>query len=248
MITTTLSNPMASNPRFFTQQALSSQRHCELESDVSHHLAKVLRMKVGDSLCLFNNSGNEYQAEVIDISKQTVTVNILSEEPINKESPLNIHLAIAVSKGDRMDFVIQKATELGVTTINSERTNVKLKSERLDKKQQHWQKVAISACEQCGRNIIPAIFQLTDLNSWLESCNAEQKFVLHHRTHKKLEEIDPPESVALLIGPEGGLSAEEITLAESNGFQPLALGPRVLRTETAPLAAISLLQFCWGDL
>ncbi len=125
---------------------------------------------------------------------------------------------------------------------------MRLKGERLDKKQQHWQKVAISACEQCGRNRVPTVAPLQPLASWLPASEAERKFVLHHRSAQQLASMAAPRSVALLIGPEGGLSAEEIALAEQQGFQALALGPRVLRTETAPLAAISIMQQLWGDM
>jgi 16S rRNA (uracil1498-N3)-methyltransferase len=150
-----------------------------------------------------------------------------------------------------MDWVIQKATELGVTSItpiNTERTNVKLSSDRLEKKQQHWQQVAISACEQCTRNTVPTVKPLLTLEGWLADCDADQKFVLHHRSNKNLDEIKAPTSIALLIGPEGGLTADEIAQAEQAGFDALTLGPRVLRTETAPLAAISVLQHRWGDM
>lgn len=149
-----------------------------------------------------------------------------------------------------MDYAIQKATEAGVTAITplwSERCEVKLNAERLDKRVKHWQQVAISACEQCGRNIVPTIHTPVKLEDWLTTRATELNFVLHHRTREKLSGFAQPESVSLLIGPEGGLTAQEIELAEDHRFNPLALGPRVLRTETAPVVAITLMQYLWGD-
>ena len=150
-----------------------------------------------------------------------------------------------------MDWVVQKATELGaysLTPLFTERTEVKLAGERADKKIRHWQQVATSACEQCGRNRLPVINSLQPLHSWLMATEAERKFVLHHRSDTATTASNKPTSVALLVGPEGGLSAEEINAAEQAGYQSLRLGPRVLRTETAPLAAIAILQARWGDM
>ena len=151
-----------------------------------------------------------------------------------------------------MDWVIQKATELGVSEITpvfTERTEVKLSGPRLEKKQNHWQQIAISACEQSHRNIVPTVHGCSTLSSWLEHNLEGLKIVLHHRTHQKLADIEKPkQGVTLLVGPEGGLSDHEINLAENQGYNPLMLGPRVLRTETAPLAAISIMQSLWGDM
>jgi 16S rRNA (uracil1498-N3)-methyltransferase len=238
------------NPRIFTEQPLQVSDSVELEPQASHHLASVLRMSAGDSVRLFNNSGHEYQGSITSAKKRAVTVQIDSCQQNSVESPLKSHLAISISKGDRMDYVIQKATELGVTEITpliTERTNVKLNAERLEKKQQHWQQIAISACEQCGRNTVPKVNAMKKLTNWIEYCEADKKLVLHHRSEQALDSKQQPASAILLIGPEGGLSEDEISLAESKGFEALTMGPRVLRTETAPLAALSLLQFCWGD-
>jgi 16S rRNA (uracil1498-N3)-methyltransferase len=152
-------------------------------------------------------------------------------------------------------LIVQKATELGVTEITplfTERTEVKLSGERLDKKIRHWQQVAISACEQCQRNLVPVINSPTTLDQWLHLSDRNDgdllKLVLHHRTEKRLSEHHAVTNICLLVGPEGGLGEREITAAIKSGFQPLALGPRVLRTETAPLAAISIMQSLWGDM
>ena len=150
-----------------------------------------------------------------------------------------------------MDWIVQKSTELGVRRISpllSERAEVKLNAERSAKKQRHWQQIAISACEQCGRNQIPDVAAITSLTEWLPTVQSQRRFVLHHRAKAADASDTAPASVALLIGPEGGLSEAEIAAAETAGFEALKLGPRVLRTETAPLAALSVLQSRWGDL
>lgn len=171
---------------------------------------------------------------------------------LSRESTADIHLGIAVSRGDRMDWVVQKATELGVSHVSpllTERVEVKLSGERAEKKLRHWRQVAISACEQCGRNTLPNVSPLQGVNAWLDGTVAERRFVLHHRAlQNSSSSTRTPESVALLIGPEGGLSDAEIQRAEQAGYEALRLGPRVLRTETAPLAAIAILQSIWGDM
>lgn len=241
-------------PRIYTQQNLTPNTTVSLEPQASHHLSKVLRMQVDQQLLLFNGNGNEYPALIQSISKKSIGVSITScveQEKCAKESPLAIHLGISISKGDRMDWVIQKTTELGVTEITplfAERSTVKLKAERLDKKTQHWQHIAISACEQCGRTRVPLINHAENISTWINAVEAEKKWVLHHRNNERLDPQQSLSSASLLIGPEGGLSDIEIKLAEENGFSSLSLGPRVLRTETAPLVALTLLQSIWGDI
>lgn len=239
-------------PRIYSAQVLALGAQITLEADAAHHLARVLRLPIGSPLILFNGDGNEYPAEIIALDKKNVVVvisNVLTEA---RESPLAIHLGVAISKGERMDWVIQKATELGVTEISplqTERVEVRLHGEREEKKLAHWRAVAISACEQCARNRIPVINDVQPLFNWIENIQVDAKFVLHHRSVAVLAAQNAaPKSIALLIGPEGGLSELEINAAEQRGFQSLRLGPRVLRTETAPLAALSVLQFLWGDL
>jgi 16S rRNA (uracil1498-N3)-methyltransferase len=222
-----------------------------LEPGPSQHLARALRMQAGDTLILFDGSGGEYPATISAVGKKEVSIVTGTHSAREVESPLSIHLGIAVSRGDRMDWVVQKATELGVSTITplvTERSEVKLKGERAGKKLRHWQQIAISACEQCGRNRIPQLAPLTPIKAWVSATKADRKLVLHHRAINARVNDAVPSSLALLIGPEGGLSEEEIGLAESADYQSLQLGPRVLRTETAPLAAIALLQAKWGDM
>ena len=237
-------------PRIFTRQALKPESTVELEPGPSQHLSRVLRIQEGSELVLFDGRGGEYPSSISAVGKKQVTVSTGAHRQAERESPLWVHLGIAVSRGERMDWVMQKATELGVARITplfSERTEVKLKGERAEKKVAHWQQIAISACEQCGRNQIPEVTPLQTLQSWLAEVQADLKLVLHHRADMK-GDTATPRSLALLVGPEGGLSDPEIAAAEHQGFQSLKLGDRVLRTETAPLAALAILQARWGDM
>ncbi len=239
-------------PRIYNKALAHEKDSLILDSDLSHYIGRVLRMKVGQQLFLFDGMGYEVLAEITEfISKQSVSVSVIEIVPNSKESPLYIHLGQSISKGDRMEFTIQKSVELGVaeiTPIWAERCEVKLKGERLTKKVEHWQSIAASACEQCGRNVVPKINSPMSLDQWLEERNEEIKITLHHRANADLRTIKAPTNAALLIGPEGGLTEREIKESESSGFKSITLGPRVLRTETASLAVLSLMQYQWGDL
>ncbi|MFB0989371.1 MAG: 16S rRNA (uracil(1498)-N(3))-methyltransferase [Porticoccaceae bacterium] len=239
-------------PRLYTQQTLDVGSMVSMDKDAARYLSSVLRMTSGQMLNLFNGDGGEYIAEVASLSKNQVTVSIKESLPNDRESLLKIHLVIGISRGERMDWVIQKATELGVhiiTHIFTERTEVKLAGSRLEKRLVNWQQVSISACEQCLRNVVPTINSAVSLQQCLGTHDGGLKIVLHHRTERPLTELQNTNNhVTILVGPEGGLSDDEITLAESNGYNAVKLGPRVLRTETAPLAAISILQSLWGDM
>src|SRR6187402_3733953 len=169
-------------PRIFTTQTLTADSIIDLEEAPSHHLSKVLRMQAGRELILFNGAGGEYAGVIVAISKKTVAVKLTEFNPENRQSALQLELAIGVSRGDRMDWVLQKATELGVTKITpllTERTEVKLGGERADKKMEHWQQIIISACEQCQRNILPELSEPQNFSDWIDTCDAELKFVLH---------------------------------------------------------------------
>ena len=238
-------------PRIYIDQALAITDSVLLNENASHYLSKVLRMQEGRELIVFNGQGGEYSAQIKEIGKKQIAIQISQFSEGNRQSPLELHLAIGISRGERMDWVLQKATELGVTQIIpliTERTEVKIKGEKQDKKMQHWQQIIISACEQCQRNLLPILQEPQAIDNWLKTVSTDYRFVLHHRNDQSLSESSAPKSVTLLIGPEGGLSEEEIILAENEKFQSLRLGPRVLRTETAPVAAISLVQYLWGDL
>jgi len=209
-------------------------------------------MQAGQALQLFNGDGQDYRATITEAGKKHVQVEVQEAAENETESPLRVVLAQTLSKGDRMDYAVQKAVEMGVSEIvplTTERCDVKLKGDREDKRLRHWQQVAISAAEQCGRARVPDIQPVMTVQQWLEHARAcDLRLVLHHRTERSLNTLEKPSSIALMIGPEGGLTAEEIALAEDNGFLPVALGPRVLRTETAPVAAIALCQWLWGDI
>lgn len=238
-------------PRIYTAQALTEHSQFDLDEAASHHCLKVLRMDVGRELILFNGLGGEYQARIVGKDKKVAKVEATGFEAQNYQSNLDTHLGIALSRGERFDLVLQKATELGVTTITplfTERTEVKLSGERLAKKTQSWQKILIAACEQCGRNILPELDGAKPLSQFLTSDESQMKLVLHHRNSASPANLAKPGSVSLLIGPEGGLSEQEIEQAHGHGFQNLALGPRVLRTETAPIAALAIMQQLWGDI
>lgn len=239
------------HPRFYTGQALSSGATLELEPGPSQHIARALRMQVGQAVVLFDGRGGEYPATILALGKKAVAVQCGEHRQHELESCLSIHLGIALSRGDRMDWVVQKSTELGVAAITpllSDRTGVKLVGERVEKKVRHWQQIAISACEQCGRNRIPDVGTPQTLATWVERTEADLKLVLHHRAGSITAPDEGPDSLALLVGPEGGLSGDEVELAAQRGFTPLRLGRRVLRTETAPLAAIAIAQAYWGDM
>ncbi len=208
-------------------------------------------MQAGRDLILFNGEGGEYSAIITVAGKKVVQVEVREFSKDDRQSPLKIHLGIGISRGERFDYVLQKATELGVSHITplfTERTEVKLTGSRLEKKWQHWQQVTISSCEQCQRNLLPQLHHAQTLEQWLPQVDEASRFVLHHRSEMNLSDTQAPRSVALAIGPEGGLSDREIIECENHEFQALTLGPRVFRTETAPLAAISIMQYLWGDL
>ncbi|QEY17449.1 16S rRNA (uracil(1498)-N(3))-methyltransferase [Cellvibrio sp. KY-GH-1] len=237
-------------PRIFTEQTLVTGELMQLEESASHHLSKVLRMQAGRELILFNGTGGEFAATIQEVSKKHVAVTVAEHTADNRESPLQLELAIGISRGERFEWVLQKATELGVTKITplvTERTEVKVGGERQEKLIDRWQHIIISACEQCQRNLLPELSAPVQISDWLNTVDSDLRFVLHHRDSKTLPAEQTPQSVSLLIGPEGGLSESEIAHAQAKNFNALTLGPRVLRTETAPVAAISLVQYLWGD-
>lgn len=236
--------------RFYLDAPLG-QGEQVLEGDLAHYISRVLRLGPGAPVQIFNGSGQEWPGEVLEAGKRQVRIALHAPLAGLPESPLQVHLGQAMSRGERMDWAIQKAVELGVAQITplfTERCEVRLQGERADKRQQHWQQIAISACEQCGRSVVPVVHPPLTLADWLDQLDTELKLVLHHRTSQSLSSLTPPQTLGLLIGPEGGLSATEISQAETAGFQAARFGPRVLRTETAPVVALSIVQQLWGDL
>ncbi|MEX1198770.1 MAG: 16S rRNA (uracil(1498)-N(3))-methyltransferase [Pseudohongiellaceae bacterium] len=240
-------------PRVYLPQPLRINESLELSGEVAHYIGTVLRLKAGATVALFNGDDGECLAELQDISKKQA--RLLPRETVeNHADPvLPVHIGIGLSRGDRMDIVIQKCTELGVTSVTplfTERCEVKLDERRAEKRQAHWQKVAVSATEQSGRCRVPTVHDPLSLADWLRQPRSGCSLVLDPRAETRLT-LPPdrgPEPVTLLSGPEGGLTDEEVRLASDSGFTPATLGPRILRTETAPLAAVSILQYLAGDL
>lgn len=223
-----------------------------LADDAARHVAQVLRMRAGESLTLFDGVAGEAAATIVEAGRREVTVRIDRLDAVDRESALDITLVQCVSKGDRMDYTIQKAVELGVTRIVpvlSERSVVRLDAERWDKRLEHWRGVAVSACEQSGRTRLPEVAAVQKLDAWLATPAGEAlRLVLAPTESVSLKTLAPAARLALLIGPEGGLSDAEVAAARRSGCIGIGLGPRVLRTETAGVAALAALQLLWGDL
>lgn len=239
-------------PRIYHPESLTNASQVQLSDDAAGHIGRVLRMQVGQQITLFDGSDYEYLTEITEVSKKNVTVRIQDQQQSSVESPLDIHLGQVISRGDKMEFTIQKSVELGVNTITpliSERCGVKLDKKRFEKKLHQWQKIAISACEQCGRNRVPQIRPIMSLEEWCQEEYSGLKLNLHPRAPYSINTLPQPvKQVKLLIGPEGGLSADEIDMTTNYHFEQTLLGPRVLRTETAALTAITALQVRFGDL
>lgn len=239
-------------PRIHHPETITQLGTLALADDAAGHVGRVLRMKEGQEVLLFDGSGAEFPATISSVSKKSVEVELKERIERSSESPLNLHLGQVVSRGDKMEFTIQKSVELGVNTITpliSERCGVKLDAKRFEKKLAQWQKIAIAACEQSGRNSVPIIRPIMQLEQWCSEPSDALKLNLHPRASYSINTLpEPVTKVRLLIGPEGGLSAEEISMTEQYQFEETLLGPRVLRTETAALTAITALQVRFGDL
>ena len=239
-------------PRFYTEQTLVPRQSVLLEGTTSHHLLRVMRLRPGDSLFLFNGDGREYRAVLQDCVQKRARVLIQTSRQPDRESKLRIRLGQGISRGERMDFVVQKSVELGVESITplwTTRSQVRLSEQRLEKRLSHWRGVIVSACEQSGRVSLPQLHNAAKLPDW---CHIKVKqslqLVLDPAAALRLSDLTPARDIRLLIGPEGGLQDEEISMAEKSGFKRIRLGPRILRTETAALATLAALQTLWGDL
>lgn len=239
-------------PRIHHPENLSVGQDVALSEDAANHVGRVLRMGAGQAIQLFDGSNQVFDAEIVQADKKTVRVKVLAGNEDDRESPLWLHLGQVMSRGEKMEFTIQKAVELGVNVITplfSERCGVKLDTERLNKKLQQWQKIAIAACEQCGRNRVPEVRPAMELEAWCAEPDEALRLNLHPRASASINTLPQPvERVRLLIGPEGGLSADEIAMTADHQFTDILLGPRVLRTETTALTAITALQVRFGDL
>ena len=238
-------------PRLFSDQPLLVGTEVVLEGSAAQYLGKVLRARVGDTVTLFDGQGQQGTATIKAIAKHSVSAQLDTITTPQTESSLQTHLGLCLSKGDRFDWAIQKATELGVSSISplySTRVDFTVPPERLAKRLSHWQHIVTSACEQSGRVRIPTVNAPTSLTHWVSETLADVKLVLHCDVHGTSPLAAKPQSVALLIGPEGGLTDEEVATAERHHFQPWQLGPRILRTETAPVVALSVIGAQWGDM
>lgn len=245
-------SPRVTATRLYCDSALSPGAEIVLPEAAARHAVRVLRLQAGDSLRLFNGMGGEYSAELVALNKREVRARLIEFDAAERESPVNITLALGISAGERMDYSLQKATELGVSAIQplaTERSVVKLAGERADKRLQHWQHVVIAACEQCGRNRVPAVAPVQKLFGYLAAADRSQRrLLLSPDAPTSLKRVPPAAAVVLLVGAEGGLAPAEYEAAVASGFEPVSLGPRILRTETAPVAALAVLQALWGDI
>ncbi len=237
--------------RIYVDLDLAAGETFDLPEAAGHHVARVLRMKIDDSLILFNGQGGEYNAQISSLHKSKVQVEITSFDDIERESSIQIKLFQSISKGEKMDFTIQKAVELGVNKIMpliTTYSNVKLDPKRLEKKVEHWRKVITSACEQCGRNRVPELTKIMKLDDLQSENEADLKLILAPDAEGSLSDLaDKPETISIVIGPEGGLSRSEIEILAKKGYTGIQLGSRILRTETAALATIAALQNQFGD-
>jgi 16S rRNA (uracil1498-N3)-methyltransferase len=233
-------------PRFYIEADLAVDMHVELTETVFHHWVKVLRAQVGEKATLFNGQGGEYEVTLVEVAKKSASVSVDSFNPDDRTPAFTTLLGQVMSKGDRMDYSIQKATELGVSKIQlltSERCEMRLKYDRDQKKIDHWQGIAIAACEQCGMNKVPEVLAPVSLQDWLNSELPATKLVLAPNKDQIDVLAAATPNIALLIGPEGGLSEAEIQLSNNAGFINWCIGNRVLRTETAPIVALSILNY-----
>lgn len=240
-------------PRVYVDAELQENTRFSLPDATFQHLCKVLRLKDGHPIRLFNGQGGQYHATLTGVEKRHAMADIANFEALTNESPLKVTIGQTLSRGERMDYAIQKSVEAGVYAIQplfSERCEVKLNDSRIEKRLQHWQQVAISAAEQSGRGVVPKVYPPMPLKEWVSNCSDLLKFTLHHHSAKPLKNFSCPadKQVSLLIGPEGGLTEDEVKTTQNHDFSPIALGPRVLRTETAPVIALGVLQHLWGDI
>lgn len=237
--------------RIYTDQPLRAGGRIVLEGKKALYLARVLRLRAGDALVLFNGDGSDYASEIVSVRKERIEAGVNTKLPAVAEPELRITLVQAIARGERMDYCLQKATELGVAAVQpvfTERVEVRLEGPRLERRMAHWRGVIASACEQSGRAVVPGLHEPVSLDAWLAVETEALRLVLDPVSGQSLAgQTIPGAAVEILVGPEGGLSHAEMTLLQSAGTRRVALGPRVLRTETAGPAAIAVLQAIAGD-
>lgn len=238
-------------PRIFCEQRLGPGAQFSLDAAAAQHVGKALRLRAGDALVVFDGTGGEYAAVIQRMDRERVDVKVGVFRPDEPAPGFAVGLVQGLPEADKMDWILQKATELGVSWVQPvacERSVVRLSGERAAKREAHWQRVVIAACEQSGRTRIPEVRPTLGLRDWAAAPSAARRWVLLPDAEEALVAQSAPRGdVELLVGPEGGFSEREIDVATHVGFQPLSLGPRVLRTETAPLAALAAIQSLWGD-
>jgi 16S rRNA (uracil1498-N3)-methyltransferase len=238
--------------RVYVAEPLSAGGNYVIGGSAANHISRVLRLREGDALTLFDGRGGEYGARLTGFRKDAVQVEVREHRAVERESALDLTLAQGVSRGERMDWVVQKATELGVRRIVpvlTERSVVRLDERQSERKLQHWRGIAIAACEQCGRNRVPEVAAPSDFFEAIRASDAQMtRLLLSPSASLRARDLPRPTAITLLIGPEGGLADNEEEAAIRAGFKPVQLGPRILRTETAAIAALAALQHDFGDL
>ncbi len=241
--------------RFYVPLSLQVGDILQIPEEKARHLTQVLRLSSGAEFILFNGDGYEYNTRLTELKKKRLTAEVLASKQIDRESTIHTHLLQGLSLGDKMDTTIQKCVELGINSISplhTSRSNLKLNETRIEKKHAHWLKIIQSSCEQSGRNALPQLQKPIQFESAIRHYAASTstlKLILHPHSKTKLTQLTAsPKEVALLVGPEGGFTDEELQLAQQYDFLPLSLGPRILRTETAGMAAIAAIQIKWGDI
>ena len=239
-------------PRIFVDRPLECGSEIALDDKAARHVTRVLRLQAGDAITLFNGRGGEFHAALTRSDKSETRVRVEALDEVSRESPLAVTLLQAISRGERMDYTLQKAVELGVSRIipvTAARSVVRLQGGRAEKRLRHWTEVVHSACEQSGRTRVPGVEALQSLRDGLASVGGTSGLLLDPASGQKLNALPRPDgALCLLVGPEGGLNDEETALARTAGFTPVRLGPRVLRTETAGVAALAIMQALWGDI
>ena len=237
-------------PRIHCDLRLGPGAQFSLAAEAAQHVAKALRLKSGDSIVVFDGRGGEYEATLTRIDKERVDVKVGAWRDVDMEPPLRLGLVQGLPEADKMDWIIQKSVELGAAWIQPivcDRSVVRLSGERAARRESHWRRVAIAACEQSGRNRIPEVRPTLGFQSWIAVPATQPRWMLMPGAQAIATKAKPEAALELLIGPEGGLSEREQELALSQGAEPVALGPRVLRAETAPVAALAAIQALWGD-
>jgi 16S rRNA (uracil1498-N3)-methyltransferase len=239
------------SPRIYCDFRLGPGAQFSLPPDAANHIGRALRLRAGDAIVVFDGRGGEYEATILRIDRDRIDVKVGAFHETDRESPVAVGLVQGLPEADKMDWILQKSVELGVAWIQPvvcERSVVRLSGERAARRESHWERVTIAACEQCGRNLLPELRPTLAFRDWAARPSQAARWMLAPGASEALAAQPAPAGpVELLVGPEGGLSEREIDIASTIGFTALSLGPRVLRTETAPLAALAAMQTLWGD-